>query len=372
VRDPERKLRIGYVSPDLCAHVVSRFIAPVLARHDRDAFEVYCYAEVAAPDEITTMLRGYANGWRDTVGEPDEHLAEAIRQDGIDILVDLAGHSASNRLLVFARKPAPVQITYLGYAATTGMTAMDYRLTDALADPPGMTEQFHSERLIRLPKCAWCYNKLADGPGVSELPASKAGHVTFCSFNNFAKVNEPLLRLWGRILQSVPGSRLLIKANALDSPSTQQRVRDWASGAGIDQNRLDLCGWLSLAEHYARYGQVDIALDTFPYHGTTMTCEALWMGVPVVTLAGGSHLSRVGVSLLTNVGLPELVAESADDYVRIAADLGGDLSRLRGMRATLRKRMEDSPLLDAAGFTKNLEAAYRQAWRQWCNAGKTD
>lgn len=362
-RDPERRLRIGYVSPDFRQHPVSRFFLPVIGRHDRERFEVHCYSDVADPDATTGQIRARADHWHDIAGLTDAQVADVIRNDQIDILVDLAGHTADNRLLAFARKPAPVQVTYLGYPGSTGLTAIDYRLTDALADPPGLTESLHSEQLVRLSECAWCYE-----PGDTPDPAPRPDRpITFGCFNNFAKITEPVLDLWARILKEVPDSMLLLKGLALMQESSRQSVYRHFESLGIERNRLELLGLsTSHHEHLALYNRMDIALDTFPYHGTTTTCEALWMGVPVVTLAGQSHASRVGVSLLTNVGLAELVARDTGQYVEIAAGLVGAPSCLADLRGTLRERMRRSPLMDAVQFTRNVEAAYRSVWTDWC------
>jgi protein O-GlcNAc transferase len=365
-RDPDRRLRIGYISPDFRVHSVSRFALPLLAAHDRMAFEIFAYAQVRTPDTMTAQVRSRCDTWRDIVGLSDERVAEMIREDRIDILIDLAGHTSGNRLLVFARKPAPVQVTWLGYPGTTGLSAMDYRLTDAHADPPGAADGFCTEQLIRLPQTAWCFHVPSDSPAVNELPAVKNGRVTFGSFNSFAKMNEPLLKLWAKILLATPGSRLLLKAKPLACASVQERVRHVMSSAGVEAERVEMFGWAAPAEHLGQYGRVDIALDTYPYHGTTTTCEAMWMGVPVVSLAGESHVSRVGVSLLTNAGLPELIAESPEEYVRIAAELAGDLPRLEELCGGLRARMMASPLMEAPRFARDMEAAYRQMWRTWC------
>jgi len=364
-RDPDRRLRIGYVSPDFRQHAVAPMVLPLLACHDRVEFQVFCYAQVAKPDAMTERFRAQADQWRSTVGLSDEQLAGLVRQDQIDILVDLAGHTAGGRLLVFARKPAPVQVTRQGYPNTTGLTTIDYRMTDALADPPGLSDTLHSEQLLRLPRTNWIYQAPENGP-VPDHPIT-GGPITFGSFNNIAKVTGPMLALWARILKAVPESRLLLKALALASPDARQRVRKALIQEGIDSARMELRGHEpELGGHLALYNRVDIALDPFPYHGTTTTCEALWMGVPVITLAGRTHVSRVGVSLLTNMGLAELIAESAEDYVRIAVDLAKDASRLRGLHTNLRQRLEQSPLMDAKTFARHIEAAYRQMWRKWC------
>ncbi len=362
-RDPERRLRIGYVSPDFREHAVARFLLPLLANHDREAFEISAYAQVLVSDAMTQRLRNHTEVWRSLVGLSDRQAAELIRQDGIDILVDLTGHTAHNRLMVFARKPAPVQVTWLGYPNTTGLEAMDYRLTDALADPPGLTDLHCSEKLIRLARCAWCFKPDLSPPAA----ARKDGPITFGSFNNFAKVNATTFDLWARILHAVPDSRLLLKSRGLGSVSVCQGARHALEELGIAPGRLELRGYEPHHRgHLALYERTDIALDTSPYHGTTTTCEALWMGVPVVSLAGNTHVSRVGVSLLSNVALPELVATSHEQYIEIATSLAQDLPRLARLRATLRQRMAASPLTDAPRFARDVEAAFRQMWRQWC------
>ena len=365
--EPERRLRIGYVSPDFREHPVAFFLEGFLGSHDHALVEVFCYACLPRVDAVTGRLRQYAAHWRTIAGLSDERAAELIREDRIDILVDLAGHTAENRLPIFARQPAPVQVSYLGYCDTTGMKAMDYRLTDALADPPGATEHLHTEQLVRLPDCAWCFRPLAEAPPVSDPPMHRAGHVTFGCFNALPKLTDATLALWSRILLAVPGSHLLLKNFGLREPSVQVRIRGVLENAGIAAERVELLGPArSIAEHLAAYARVDLALDTFPYHGTTTTCEALWMGVPVIALAGPVHASRVGVSLLTNVGLPELIANDADDYVRTAVQLAADTTHLAELRATLRGRMASSPLMDAPRFTRNVELAYREMWRKWC------
>ena len=365
-RDPERPLRIGYVSPDFRFHPVGRFIEALLASHDHADFQVLCYSQTLANDHITERLKSHADTWRSTFGLSNNQVADMIRQDRIDFLVDLAGHTANNRLLVFAQKPAPVQVTYLGYPATTGSTTIDYRLTDALADPPGLSDTVCSEHLFRLPQSGWCFHSPDHAPPVSELPATRNGCVTFGSFNDLAKVNPSLLNQWATILRSVPRSRLVVKAIGLTSPAAQQTIRQVMSDSGIEPDRVDLLAWVAPAEHLAQYHRIDIALDTYPYHGTTTTCESLWMGVPVITLAGQSHVSRVGVSLLTNIGLPELIAQTPEKYIQIAADLAADVARLAALRSTLRDRMRNSVLLDADRFARNIEAAYRTMWRTWC------
>ena len=332
-RTADRRLRIGYVSADYGEHPVGRFLRPLLTHHDRGCVEVFCYSGVSRADAITQRLRQSADHWRDIAGIGDQLVAEQVRDDGIDILVDLSGHTAGNRLLVFARKPAPVQVSYLGYPSTTGLQTIDYRLTDAFADPPGLTERIHSETLIRLPYTTWCFAEPSDAPAVGGLPALRRGCVTFGSFNNLAKVTEPMLHLWAKILNEVPNSRLLLKAAGLASDGASERIRAMFCSQGIDADRLELIGLQpDYASHLALYGEMDIALDTFPYNGATTSCDALWMGVPVITLAGESHVSRVGLSLLTNLRVPELIANNPGQYVALAAALGNDSGRLMALR----------------------------------------
>lgn len=367
VPDPHRRLKIGFLSPDLQWHPVGRFLLPFLERHDRTAFEVSCYADEHRTDEMTRLLTSFCAAWRNISGLSDEQIADRVRADGIDILVDLAGHTARTRLLVFARKPAPVQVTWLGYPNTTGMTAIDYRITDAFADPPGMTEQFHTERIERLPHAFLCFCQVTEAIPVAPLPALARGHVTFGSFNTGAKITPLIVALWARILQQVEGAKLLVKHGALASNAARKYLLDLFATHGIASDRLELQITVDAhLDHLRIYDRVDIALDTFPYHGTTTTCEALWMGAPVVSLAGGSHVSRVGVSILSNVGLEHLVAQNGDEYVRIALELAADLPRLAELRGGLRERIQNSPLMDGPLFARNMGAAFRAMWRRWC------
>jgi predicted O-linked N-acetylglucosamine transferase (SPINDLY family) len=365
-RDLERPLRVGYVSADFCAHPVGYFILPVLAAHDRARVAVHCFSGRLVEDDVSARLRGHAAAWRSTVGVDDAALAAQIRADGIDILVDLGGHTAGNRLGAFARKPAPIQVTWLGYPATTGLRAIDYRLSDAFADPADADRQ-SVEALVRLPGGFHCYVPADAAPDVAPAPARAQGVVTFGSFNNLSKVNARVIAAWGRVLAAVAGSRLLVKARPLADPDTRARYQALFAQAGVAPERVSLIATAtSWRDHMAQYGQVDIALDTFPYNGTTTTCDALWMGVPVITLRGDRHAGRVGVSLLSHVGLPELIADTLDDYVAKAAALAGDLDRLAALRTGLRPRLVAAPIGDPQRFTRALEDAYREMWRRWC------
>ena len=363
---PKARLRVGYVSADLRDHSVARFVEPIFASFDREAFDVVAYASVARADRVTEHLRSLVTEWRDVRGLSDADLAERIRQDGIDILVDLGGHSADGRLGAFARRPAPVQVTYLGYPNTTGLAAVDYRLTDARADPPGDADALCVEKLVRLPECAWCY---APGDGAEDAPPpfEAAGQITFGAFNDLSKVRPDVMALWAEILREVPGARLLIKAKSLQDPALAREVRAFFGRRGIDEARIEARGWTrDRAQHLALHAKVDVGLDTSPYHGTTTTCDALWMGVPVITLAGETHVSRVGVSLLAAVGLSDLVARSPEEYVALAVRLAGDRARLGELRRTLRGRVVGSRLGGARAFARALEEAYRAMWRERC------
>jgi protein O-GlcNAc transferase len=370
-RDSDRRLRIGYVSADFRIHSVSRFLLPLLCHHDHGAFEIICYSDVLKSDGVTDRLRACSDRWENIVGWTDERAADKVREDEIDILVDLAGHTGGNRLRVFARRPAPVQVSYLGYPGTTGLSEIDYRLTDSLADPPGKTESLHSEKLWRLPVCNWCFSEPEDDPTVGPLPAEAGGSICFGTFNNFAKASPTIMDLWAEIVIATPLSRLLIKSRGLGDKSVREQIYRRFASRGVQPDRLEIRGHEpNVVSHLAAYNRMDIALDTFPYHGTTTTCEALWMGVPVVSLAGQTHVSRVGVSLLNSVGLPELIAQMQKEYVEIAIELAKDLPRLAKLRHMLRPRMRASPLMDAPRFARNIESAYREMWRDWC-AGKT-
>ena len=355
----DRRLRVGYISADFRTHSVAYFIEPLLQGHDRSRVEVYCYANLPGGDATTERLKSYPVTWRTIYGVPDERVVEMIEADGIDLLVDLGGHTAHNRLRVFAHKPAPVQLSYLGYPNTTGLSAIDYRLTDALADPEG-EEGWHTEKLLRLPGCFLCYRPPEHAPPVrAETPAVQNGHVTFGSFNNVAKISASTIRLWADVLQAVPGSRLLLKNPSFSDAATRSRYTGLFAEAGIGAERLELLGLVrDPAGHLALYDRVDIALDTVPYNGTTTTCEALWMGVPVLTLAGARHVGRVGVSLLNAAGLPEYVAPSPEVFVAKAAALAANLDALSALRQGLREGLRASTLCDETGFVRAVEAAY--------------
>jgi predicted O-linked N-acetylglucosamine transferase (SPINDLY family) len=366
-RDPERRLKIGYVSPDLRLHSVAFFMEPILEHHDGSAVEIYCYYNNTVQDEVAGRLRGHADHWIPCVDMSEEALAARIRADRIDILVDLAGHTGANLLTVFARKPAPVQISYLGYPATTGLKSMDWRLVTEDTDPAG-AERWHTEKLYRLPRGLWCYRPPPDVPAVSPVTAAREnGYITFGSMNNLAKITDVTVAAWAELLMCVPGSRLLM-TNLPEGEARAHTIRRFAA-RGIGADRLYLHGKLSLPDYYKQLNKIDIALDPYPYNGTTTTCQSLWMGVPVVTWSGETSVARSGYALLKTIGLSELGARDATEYVAIAAELARDLDRLEGLRRGLRTRLESSPLRDEAGITRDIEAAYREIWRLWCTDG---
>lgn len=359
-----RQLRIGYVSADFKRHPVGAFLEAVLSCHDKSQFRIYCYSGVVKADDVTLRIQAQADEWRNIAAICDEDVARSIRNDAIDILVDLSGHTAGNRLLVFARKPAPVQAAWIGYINTTGLDTMDYLIADNYVSPPDRAQQF-TEELVRLPQNYLCVCPPQDAPPVLHCPALAKGYITFGCFNNLSKVNADAIGLWSKILGAAPNSRLILKNKSFNDTKTRETYRKLFMKSEITPGRVDLLGSSPHAELLAHYGQVDIALDTFPYTGGLTTLEALWMGVPVVTLAGTQFVSRVGMSLLSNVGLPELIAQSPEHYVELALQLSQDSDRRAGLRESLRARMAASPLCDAATFTRNLERAYRAMWRTW-------
>jgi predicted O-linked N-acetylglucosamine transferase (SPINDLY family) len=361
-REPDRPIRLAFLSPDLRTHSVACFLEPLLAALDRREFEVLLYHDHSSVDAVSARLRRSAQLWRNYCGQPDSVVEARIRADAPDVLIDLAGHSGHNRLPLFARRLAPVQITYLGYPNTTGLTAMDYRFTDARADPVGAADRQYTERLVRFADCAWSYAP----PAVADPIIPVAGgrdRIAFGSFNSLSKVNATTLRLWGAVLAQVPGSRLVLKSFGLEPEPLTARLRE----AGIDPGRVELLlPEREVSAHLARYREIDIALDPFPYGGTTTTCEALWMGRPVVTLRGDRPASRVGASLLAAIGKPEWVASTPEEFQQIAVGLANDRSRLRTESAGLRSALQASPLLDHAGQGRRFGAAVRACWREWC------
>ncbi len=371
-RTLNRRIRIGYLSPDYRTHSVAFFIQPALYRHHREQFEVYCYSDVQKPDEVTRLMMTTADHWRDILRKTDDEVFKWIQDDRIDILVDLTGHTANNRMKLFSRKPAPVQVSYLGYPNTTGLTTMDYRITDDQADPEGVADSYYTERLIRLPGGFLCYQAPTPTPDVSEAPILSNGHVTFGSFNNRAKINASVIAAWSALLLQVPDSRLILKSSIVSDEEARAHLLSQFVQHGVEASRIEVTPYLPFQEHMKLYQRVDIALDTFPYNGTTTTCEALWMGIPVITLSGGTHASRVGASILHQVGLPEGITASESKYIETAKALATDVNWLCQQRKMLRLKMLSSSLMDQNAFIVKLESAYRSMWENWCEARVAD
>jgi protein O-GlcNAc transferase len=365
-RDPQRRLRVGYLSPDFRKHVVAFFIEPVIEAHDPRAVEVVGYYNDTQVDEVTRRIRDRAVFWREVANLDDDRLESLMLEDQLDILVDLGGHTARTRLPAASRRVAPIQASWLGYPNTTGLKAFDWRITDDRADPAPDAEAQYVERLWRLPETFLTYRPPPEAPGVMPLPLQERGFVTFGAFNNFSKVTDLVLELWARILREAPGSRLQIKTGALKDEEVRERALRRLTALGVEPARVQLSGVVpGRVEHLTTIAGLDLQLDTFPYHGTTTTCESLWMGVPVVSLAGDRHASRVGVSLLEAVGAGDLVAHDPDGYVALAVSLAKDPARLADLRTRLRPAMQRSPLTDATRFTRHLESAYRGMWHDW-------
>jgi predicted O-linked N-acetylglucosamine transferase (SPINDLY family) len=365
-RSPDRPLRIGFVSADFSSHAVGRCLLPLLLAIDRSQVRVYLYSNMQLADALTEAVRARADAWRDITTLDDDVAALLVRADGIDILIDLSLHTADNRLLLFARKPAPVQVSYLGYVGTSGVSTIDYRLSDPQLDPPGADVSVYSEQTVRLARSYWCFHPVGLFPEVGPLPAQSGGGVTFGCLNNFCKVSSAALQLWAQVLGAVPGSNLLLHAPAgVDVAAVRKRFEV----ADVDGERVQFVGQQGWQAYLETYNRIDIALDPFPYNGGVTTADGLWMGVPAVTLLGQNAVGRAGSSILTNANLPELIADSPQAYVRLAAALAADLTQLAALRSGLRSRMTVSPLMNAPRFARDFEAALRQMWRDWCRGG---
>jgi len=357
-----RRLRIGYVSADFREHCQALFMTPLLANRDRSRFEIHAYSSVIRPDATTARLAGCVDAWHEVRALDDAKLAAKIRADGIDILVDLTMHMADGRPLLFARKPAPVQVAWLAYPGTTGIAAIDWRLTDPHIDPPAH-DGHYTERSWCLPNTFWCYDPLASTPEVNVLPASSAGHITLGSLNNPCKLTDATLQLWARVFARLPSARLVLMA-AEGAP--RRRIEQRLASAGIDPARVRFLPFRARDAYLRSYHEIDFGLDTLPYNGHTTTLDALWMGVPVVTRIGETSVGRAGLSQLANLGLAELAAESDDAFVEVVVSLANDRPRLASLRAGLRARMERSPLMDGALFARGVEAAYEGMWHDAC------
>ncbi len=365
-RDPERRLRVGVVSPDLREHSCAYFLEPLLRHLDRAQFEIVLYHDHFREDTMSARFREHASAWRNTVSLADSAFEKLVRDDTPDVLIDLAGHTGTrNRLPVFARRLAPVQITYLGYPDTTGVPAMDYRFVDPISDPEGEADAFATEKLVRFSSTAWCYSPPADSPEVSSEPRPADRPLTFGSFNHPAKLTDATLACWAELLAQTPGSRLLLKGSGLGGGPERAAFEARLARNGLPLDRVELLERTpDTRSHLQLYARIDVALDTFPYHGTTTTCEALWMGVPVVTLAGDRHVSRVGASLLSAVGLDDCIATTPADYVKIAQTQSKRIDDFG--RKALRERMQRSVLMDHAGQAARFGAAVRACWRESC------
>jgi protein O-GlcNAc transferase len=366
---PNRPLRIGYISPDFRDHVIGRNILPLLRNHDHRQFQIYGYARLNRHDAATECFRACCNQWRDITGQGDDRIVQLISDDGIDILIDLAMHLSDNVLCIMAKKPAPVQITFAGYPGSTGLPTIDFRITDPYLDSPGETDADHTEQSIVLPETFWCYDpaaipgNTAEIPPVSALPALSSGCITFGCLCDFCKVNPKTIALWARVLKEVADSRMLLLAPPGQS---RQRVLEHFAVSGIAPARLIFTARQPRLDYLRTYHLIDICLDTLPYNGHTTSLDALWMGTPVVNRVGSTAVGRAGLSQMSNLGLRELIAHSDGEFVNIAAKLAADFPRLQGLRQTLRQRMRHSPLMDAGRFARNIESAYRDAWRSWC------
>ena len=367
-KDPERRLRIGYVSGDFHIHPVGNYLVGPMEQHDRASFEVFCYSNDGQEDQVTARIAHATDHWRSIQNMSDERAAGLVRHDQIDILVDLSGHTDKNRPLLFARKPAPVQASWLGYPGTTGMSAIDYLIMDAVTMPPGA--DWAVEAVVRLPHGRFCYSPPPYTPEVGPPSARPNGSVVFGSFNNIGKITPEVVRLWARVLDAAPGSRLLLKWKELELPSAVKRMTDAFAAVGVGPDRLELRAGSTHDVMFAEYADMDVALDPFPFGGGLTSSEALWMGVPVVTLPQDRVAARQTLAFLHGLGLDDLAATSEDDYVRIAAALAADPARRAELRQSLRPRMAAAPMNDAKLFAQSLDAAYREMWRRWC-AGQT-
>lgn len=366
---PERRLKVGYVSPDFLSHPVGYLIQGIIQHHDKENFEIHCYAHVARPDHLTDEIRQSVDVWHDTTGLNDTALADKVVEDKIDILVDLVGHTAGHRLPLFALRPAPVQVTWLGYFHSTGMEGIDYFITDPYTSPKD-GGQYFSEVPVYLPHTRFCYTPPSYAPAVADPPFLKNGFITFGCFNKLAKMSDETVAAWVQILERLPDARLWLKSAALNEEVVCEQVRGRFSSKGISPERILLHPPSGHVDMFNEYGEIDIALDPFPYTGGITSFEALWMGVPVITLAGKSVVARQSVSALANLGLTDLAFETIPQYVEGAIQLAQNKKRLQELRQTLRPVMEHSPLCELAGFTRDLENLYRRMWHAWCEGGK--
>lgn len=363
----ERPIKIGLISPDFRQHSVSYFILPFLREHNPDILHISCYADLASPDKVSEECEELCDQWLLTHQLSNTELARRIEEDGIDMLIDLCGHMVRNRLMVFALQPAPIQISWLGYPNTAGLPTIHYRITDSIADPPGTTDPFYTEELIRFPKVFLCYGPPKTACEITTPPSQTKGYITFGSFNNPAKMSSPTIDTWATILKKCPGSKLTLKGLLLGDSATREHYLSCFAARGVNPAHINLLAFVdSEQEHLLLYNDIDICLDPFPYNGTTTTCEALWMGTPVITLAGDRHASRVGASILHSLDLNELICNSQDDYINKALNLAQSPATLKRHKSTLRETLISSSLCDAKQFSREVEKNLTQIWQQWC------
>jgi predicted O-linked N-acetylglucosamine transferase (SPINDLY family) len=365
-RDPARRLRVGYISNEFRGHVIGLNLLPLLLNHDPAQVETFCYSDVTRPDFFTHGFMQSADRWISIVGKSDAQVAEMVQRDKIDILLELSLHLAGNRLLVFARRPAPIQISFAGYPGTTGLSAIDYRLTDPYLDPPDGPAVPSSEVALRLPDSFWCYRPRQPSIPVNTLPAKDLGYITFGNLNNFCKINEKTMELWALIMRGVTRSRLL---TLTPEGTHRQRMQAFFERRGISADRVDFVNRTPADKYLRAYHRIDLGLDSFPYNGHTTGLDSFYMGVPIVTMIGDTPVSRAGWCQLMNLGLPELAAKTPSEFVRLAIEVANNWPRLAELRAGMRERMAASPLMDETRFTRNIEAAYRTVWKRWCAAG---
>jgi len=364
--DPDRPLRVAYISPDFRGHSVGYFIEPALTNYNSREFEIYCYAQVFNPDNTTRVFQQHVHTFRQIQNLNDQTLASQIQKDGIDILIDLAGHTSNSRLRVMTYQPAPIQITYLGYPTTVGLKHVDYRLTDAMIDPEGMSDKWHTEKLVRLDPTFFCFQPLGNRIPVSPLPGLQKKEICFGGFHNTSKIPEMIIHLWSKVLEQMPGAQLLLQAAAYDDPDIVRYFQASFEKYGIHRGRIQCAGTLPFEQYLQLHHQIDIMLDTQPWTGHTTSCHALWMGVPILTLEGSRHASRIGQRLMQALDLQEWVAKDHQDYVQKAMQLSQDRHALDKLRQSMRERILKSGISDKKQYVYSLEKVYRQLWTAWC------
>jgi len=368
--DMERPIRIGYLSPDFRMHPVSFFIEPLLKHHDNRIIEVYCYSDVQKTDLVTSRLKQYSHIWKNISGHSNDYVSELIQSDGIDILIDLSGHTAKNRLCVFARKPAPIQLSYLGYANTTGLKTMDYRLTDSYSNPEN-SDHLYSEKLIRIDPCFCCYQPPDIRIEISALPALSNKRITFGAFHNLSKVSQDTLQLWTQLLHVIPDSQLILQSISLSDVKTVYRFQQWFEANEIELNRVEFLGYQSFDTYLKNHHKIDILLDTQPWSGHTIACHGLWMGIPIITLEGAQYAGRMVGSILKTLGMQNWIANTQTDYLKKAIYWSNNREQLAELRTSIRLKLLNSPVCDAVSFTKKIEMTFRQLWMKWCQEIKS-